>query len=88
MSAESEASNMFRPPVNRSMKILDRSFFRRKIPTSAARILENKAIPRCKSMLGHHLLKLDRMQGIVSLGDKNTKALLLSPNIRADGEAS
>ena len=33
-----EPSDMFAPPVNRAMKVLDRAFFKRTVPTSAARI--------------------------------------------------
>lgn len=42
---------MFRPPINRSMRTLDRAFFKKTIPTSAARILDNKDISFCRKAL-------------------------------------
>lgn len=42
---------MFRPPMNRSMRTLDRTFFKKTIPTSAARILDNKDISLCRKVL-------------------------------------
>jgi len=45
------AEEMFRPPINRAMRVLDRSFFQKRIPLSAARVLDNKNISKCRSEL-------------------------------------
>lgn len=42
---------MFRPPVNRAMRVLDRSFFKKSVPISAATVLENKNISLVRSKL-------------------------------------
>ncbi|KAF2634931.1 guanine(37)-N1-methyltransferase [Massarina eburnea CBS 473.64] len=45
------AADMFAPPVNRAMKVLDRSFFTKTVPTSVARIFSPKDISRCRKAL-------------------------------------
>ena len=81
-------SDMFRPPVNRAMRELDRSFFRRTVPLAAARVYEHALISRCRADLGRDLLQLDRIGPIRSdPGDANDKKnarklLLLKPEIR------
>jgi hypothetical protein len=42
---------MFRPPVNRAMRVLDRSFFRKTIPLSAATVFDNANIARVRVAL-------------------------------------
>lgn len=42
---------MFRPPVNRAMRVLDRSFFRKTIPLSAATVFDNSNIARVRVAL-------------------------------------
>ena len=82
---------MFRPPVNRAMRALDRSFFQKSIPLSAARIRDNKQISRYRLELAHDLLKLDRMQSVKSVRDSDgheVKALLLRPGVRPDGKTA
>ncbi|MCJ1257457.1 tRNA(m(1)G37)methyltransferase [Lignoscripta atroalba] len=78
---------MFRPPVDRAMRVLDRSFFRKSVPLAAARVLDNKHISRCRANLGHDLLRLDRMASVrpdpeESDLKKGRKSLLLRPDIR------
>ncbi len=83
--------DMFRPPVNRAMQVLDRAFFKRSIPTSAARVLDRKQITKCRNDLHFDILKLDRMQAVVSVRDPqgaDAKALLLKPEIRSDGKST
>jgi len=46
-----DVTDMFSPPVNRAMKVLDRSFFQKTIPTSAARIFDSKTTSRCRAEL-------------------------------------
>ncbi|CAD6574698.1 MAG: tRNA(m(1)G37)methyltransferase [Alectoria sarmentosa] len=67
------------------MRALDRSFFQKSIPLSAARIRDNKQISRYRTELGHDLLKLDRMPAVRSVWDSNgqeAKALLLRPEVK------
>src|SRR5436305_13100433 len=42
---------MFRPPINRTMRVLDRSFFKKTVPLSAATVFENKFIASIKDEL-------------------------------------
>ena len=79
--------NMFRPPINRAMKVLDRSFFHKTIPLAAARVLEAKSIAQCRIELHDELLKLDRVS-VVKKDPKqrDMKALLLKPEIRPDSK--
>ena len=88
---ESLESAMFRPPVNRAMRALDRSFFQKIIPLSAARIRDNKQISKYRTELGHDLLKLDRMQAVRSIKDSGgheAKALLLRPGVQPEGKTA
>ena len=88
---ESSVSAMFRPPVNRAMRALDRSFFQKSVPLSAARIRDNKQISKYRTELGCDLLKLDRMQAIRSVRDSEgheAKALLLRPGVQPDGKTA
>ena len=79
---------MFRPPVNRAMRVLDRSFFQKSIPISAARIRDNKQISKYRAELGHDTLRLDRMLIVRHVRDpegQEAKALLLRPEVKQDG---
>jgi tRNA (guanine37-N1)-methyltransferase len=57
---------MFRPPVNRAMRVLNRTFFRKKIPLSAATVFEISNISRVRNTLGqsNDLLTLPRLNNI------------------------
>ena len=83
--------DMFRPPINRCMKVLDRSFFRKTIPLSAAQVLDNRQISRFRTELREDLLQLERLPIIRSIpgtGDDagiTQKALLLKPEIKVEG---
>ena len=77
--------DMFRPPINRAMKVLDRSFFQKKVPLAAARILEKKHIAKFRTELGSDLLNLERVSCVKDdPKDKESKALLLKPEIQTD----
>ena len=83
---------MFRPPVNRAMRQLDRSFFQKRIPLAAARVLDTKQISNCISDLSEELLYLERCT-VVRPGPmdndlwRGRKALLLRPRIKPDGKS-
>lgn len=65
---------MFRPPVNRAMRVLDRSFFRKTIPLSAATVFENSNISRVRNALAKSsdLLTLPRLNIIRSAPTEQT----------------
>lgn len=86
-----ETADMFAPPVNRAMKVLDRSFFQRTIPASAARIFSPKDISRARTDLdrSRDLLK-SRLDTVRSDPDtahasKGVKCLLLKPEVVHNG---
>ncbi|KZF23747.1 hypothetical protein L228DRAFT_238268 [Xylona heveae TC161] len=80
---------MFRPPINRAMRVLDRPFFRKTVPLSAARVLENRNIAKCRSALekSREALQLDRITIIrpdpePEIAAQGKKCLLLEPEVR------
>ena len=76
---------MFRPPVNRAMKALDRSYFQKRVPLAAARVLQSKQISKCRVILEDDLLKLERTSVVKNdLEDPTMKAILLKPEIKPD----
>ncbi|WEW58592.1 tRNA(m(1)G37)methyltransferase [Emydomyces testavorans] len=92
LSSPDSCSDMFRPPINRAMRVLDRSFFRKTVPLSAATVLETKNIFRIKNKLTKsndilallRLLPVRKLQTIRNEADKGRKCLLLREGIRAD----
>lgn len=93
LSSSDSLSDMFRPPVNRAMRVLDRSFFRKTVPLSAATVLENKNISRVKNELMKskdmldmpRIIPVQKLQTINNEGDEKRKCLLLREGIKADG---
>ncbi|KAL1302432.1 hypothetical protein AAFC00_002825 [Neodothiora populina] len=87
------AEEMFRPPINRAMRVLDRSFFRKSVPISAARIIDIKTISKLRSELqkSRDILFIDRLSNIqpdpveenAKLGKK---CILLRPQVDDKGE--
>lgn len=78
---------MFRPPVNRAMRVLDRAFFKKTVPLSAARVLDNKNISKCRTELtnSHDLLTVERLSTVRSDPDqerarRGMRCLLLRPD--------
>lgn len=84
-----EIPAMFRPPVNRAMRTLDRSFFRKTVPVSAAKIFQNSEISRVRKALGANkdLLVLPRLNVVRELKEQDgvKKALLLREGVKHDG---
>ena len=83
---------MFRPPINRAMHFLDRSFFQKEVPISAARILNNQRISNLRRELerAKDLLRLERTSVVrpdPDLAAQGKKCLLLKPEIKHDGMA-
>ena len=82
--------DMFQPPVNRAMRVLDRSFFRRTIPLAAARVYENSQIAQFRKSLAHDILNVERITSVKPDPDQSEsqserKAILLRPEVKANG---
>ena len=79
---------MFRPPVNRMMKVLDRSFFQKNIPISVAKIVNKQHTSQLRQDLSQDRLYLDRIPSMARVPDDgrmDAKALLLRPEIKVNG---
>ena len=83
---------MFRPPVNRAMRVLDRSFFRKTVPISAAAIYKASDISNVRRVLlkNHDMLSLPRASSIREVRDQEDssvvrKGILLREDIKHDG---
>jgi tRNA (guanine37-N1)-methyltransferase len=88
----SQLDDMMRPPVNRAMRTLDRAFFSKTIPISAARVFTNQHISQCRKDLerSSDLLQATRLSSIiqdpdVELAKQGRRCLLLKPEIKHDG---
>jgi tRNA (guanine37-N1)-methyltransferase len=66
--------NMFRPPINRSMRVLDRSFFKKTVPLSAATVFENKLIASVRNELARSrdLLHVPRIMAVRTAQDQGS----------------
>lgn len=85
-----ELPAMFRPPVNRAMKTLDRSFFRKTVPIAAAKIFEKSQISSVRQALGKNrdLLVLPRLNVVRDFKEQDRavrKGLLLREDVKPDG---
>lgn len=74
------------PPVNRDMKVLDRSFFKRKVDTSALTVFDPKDIQRVRAKLAssRDLLSATTIRPV--LDDETTpgaRCILLKPHVKA-----
>lgn len=83
---------MFRPPINRTMRVLDRSFFRKTVPLSAAAVYKASDIAnvRRELMKSKDMLALPRLAAIREVKDaegKMRRGVLLREGIRVDGMA-
>jgi tRNA (guanine37-N1)-methyltransferase len=81
-----------RPPVNRAMRTLDRSFFKRSLPLAAARVLNNKNIEACRSELikSKDLLQVRRASPLRQVPGPSSipaslKCLMLRTDVKPDG---
>ncbi|KAJ6112146.1 tRNA (guanine(37)-N1)-methyltransferase [Penicillium sp. IBT 18751x] len=90
--AHREIPEMFRPPVNRAMRTLDRSFFRKTVPVSAAKIFKNSEISHVRKVLGvnKELLVLPRLNVVREIQDQDgiKKALLLREDMKHDDKST
>ena len=74
------------------MRVLDRTFFQKKVPLAAARVLDNKKISRCRKDLekSRDLLRLERIAIVRpdpedERGPNGRKCLLLKPEVKRNG---
>lgn len=89
-STHSSLSEMFRPPVNRAMRVLDRSFFRKTVPISAATIFKNPDISKARQELikSKDILVIPRLNTVREIKEGDglvRKCLLLREDIKHDG---
>jgi tRNA (guanine37-N1)-methyltransferase len=86
---EESMDDMLRPPVNHAMRTLDRAFFRKTVPISAARIFSNQHIALCRKELekSEELLRYERVNLVQPdpEGESGRKCLLLKPEVRHNG---
>lgn len=79
---------MFRPPVNRAMRLLDRSFFVKDVSLSAASILDVRNTSKIRLELEKSRDML-RARAIVPIqpvpGLSKRKCILLQPGVKFDG---
>lgn len=83
-----ELPEIFRPPVNRSMRVLDRNFFQKTLPIAAATVLDNRNLSEVRSKIqsAGNLLNVFSIKAVVS--DETVpgrKCILLQPGILATG---
>ena len=82
--------DMFRPPVDRAMRVLDRSFFRKTVPLAAVRIFENSQISGLRKSLARDMLDVERISSVKpdptqSDPKSDRKAILLRPDVKVNG---
>ena len=83
---EEEMSRLFLPPINRAMTVLDRSFFQKTVPITAARIHDPKSISRIRKECAPDLLRVRRMELMpADPANPGKKLMLLRPDVKADG---
>lgn len=94
-SGDNDLPAMFRPPVNRAMRVLDRSFFRKTVPISAAAIYKASDISNVRRVLlkNNDMLSLPRASSIREVRDQEDssvvrKGILLREDIKHDGTAA
>ncbi|KAF2172521.1 hypothetical protein M409DRAFT_17754 [Zasmidium cellare ATCC 36951] len=88
------ADDMWRPPVNRLMRTLDRSFFQRTVELKAARVFDNKNISKCRSALerSKDALAQERLGSVhpdpdAERAGQGKKCILLRPEVRSAHDA-
>jgi tRNA (guanine37-N1)-methyltransferase len=80
-----------RPPINRAMRTLDRSFFKATLSLSAARIFQNQHISQCRADLikSKDITQLDNLDPIrPDPTTPNKKCLLLRSDIKHDDSST
>lgn len=86
-------SSLFRPPVNRAMRALDRNFFRKTVPMSAARVFDPRNTSRVVKKCAADLLQKENSnvpKGLRTIvpdpnSESGGKVLLMRPGVKYDG---
>lgn len=82
---------MFRPPVNRAMRVLDRSFFRREYPISAAKVYDVKSMSKVQRELVKsreilHIRAIAPVQPVPTEASSDAqKCIILRPELKHNG---
>lgn len=94
MAIPSQAE-MFRPPLARGMRTLDRSFFRKTVALRAVRVFDNKNISAIRTQLerSKDILSQERLGSVWPDPDpqrrsEGRKCVLLRPEVREEDEAA
>lgn len=85
--SETNAADLFRPPVNRAMRTLDRDAFRKTFPISAAVVKQNKDISSLRQALNqsNDALNIPRLSLLQTAPNMpHNKCMLLRPDIKHD----
>lgn len=84
--------DMFRPPINRAMRVLDKAFFRKEYPTSAAKVFDMKSISRVQKefVKSKDLLNIRAVFPVQPVPTEESfsgaqKCILLRPQVKHDG---
>lgn len=87
MDTESQtATDMFAPPINRAMQVLDRSFFSKTVPLAAALIMDNSQIQATRQQLKRDVLDVGKIHSVVQDPSSSYKALILGPHVSPKDE--
>ncbi|KAK8236213.1 guanine methyltransferase Trm5 [Phyllosticta capitalensis] len=89
--SETNAADLFRPPVNRAMRTLDRDAFRKTFPISAAVVKQNKDISSLRQALNqsNDALNIPRLSLLQTAPNMpHNKCMLLRPDIKHDYPAT
>ena len=81
-------AKMFRPPVNRTMRVLDRPYFNTVFPIAAAKVRDWQKISGLKTRLRKEMLELERRKQVESVSEapgETSKVILLKPEITPNG---
>lgn len=84
------AEDMFRPPINRSMRTLDKAFFQKELLTAAARVPDVKrmsetlkTLRKSKDVFGHS--DFPHVRDVADGSRGHQKCIVLHPKVQADG---
>ena len=81
-------AKMFRPPVNRTMRVLDRPYFNTVFPIAAAKVRDWQKINGLKTRLRKEMLELERrkpVENVTEAPGEISKVILLKPDITPNG---
>lgn len=85
--------NLFKPPLARTIGVLDKALFSKTISIAAARVRDNKDISLFRQRLekSKDLLRVERIPSVrsapeTSPASKGAKCLLLQPNVKPGGK--